>query len=177
MKDNKGITMATLIVTIIITVILMSVTIYGAFNWTKKAGDTKIYSALSFVYRRIVELEGLKEECNDGHIVLKNGINPDIFTSIPSISSGDFPRGVILPTNYDIYEIRENGLKKLGISEALVPRGMRIFYFKSKQSNIKDKIITNKGIMKKDNAGNTIVMVDYSDILNYFENSEKTVLY
>ena len=172
MKDNKGITMATLIVTIIITVILMSVTIYGAFNWTKKAGDNKIYSALSFVYRRIVELEGLKEECNDGHIVLKNGINTDIFTSIPSISSGDFPRGVILPTNYDIYEIR-----KLGISEALVPRGMRIFYFKSKQSNIKDKLITNKGIMKKDNAGNTIVMVDYSDILDYFENSEKTVLY
>ena len=31
--------------------------------------------------------------------------------------------------------------------------------------------------MKKDNAGNTIVMVDYSDILDYFENSEKTVLY
>ena len=45
MKDNKGITMATLIVTIIITVILMSVIIYGAFNWTKKAGDNKIYSA------------------------------------------------------------------------------------------------------------------------------------
>lgn len=177
MKSNKGITIITLVITLIIAVILMGVTIYGAFNWTKKAGDNKIYSTLSFVYRRIVELEGLKEECNDGHIVLKNGINPDIFTSIPSISSGDFPRGVILPTNYDIYEIRENGLKKLGISEALVARGMRIFYFKSKQSNIKDKIITNKGIMKKDNAGNTIVMVDYSDILNYFENSEKTVLY
>ena len=177
MKKRNGITMATLIITLIISVILMGVTVYGVFNWTKKAGDNKIYTALSFVYRRIVELEGLKEECNDGHIVLKNGINPDIFTSIPSISSGDFPRGVILPTNYDIYEIRENGLKKLGISEALVPRGMRIFYFKSKQSNIKDKLITNKGIMKKDNAGNTIVMVDYSDILDYFENSEKTVLY
>ena len=173
MKSNKGITIVTLVITLIIAVILMGVTIYGAFNWTKKAGDNKIYSTLSFVYRRIVDLEGIKEECNDGHIVLKNGINTDI----PSISSGDFPSGVVLPSNYDIYEIKENGLKKLGISESLVPRGMRIFYFKSRQANIKDKLITNKGIMKKDNSGNTVVLIDYSDILEYFENSEKTVLY
>ena len=177
MKSNKGITIVTLVITLIIAVILMGVTIYGAFNWTKKAGDNKIYSTLSFVYRRIVDLEGIKEECNDGHIVLKNGINTDIFTNIPSISSGDFPSGVVLPSNYDIYEIKENGLKKLGISESLVPRGMRIFYFKSRQVNIKDKLITNKGIMKKDNSGNTVVLIDYSDILKYFENSEKTVLY
>ena len=65
MKDKKGITMATLIVTLIITVVLMGVTIYGAFNWTKKAGDNKIYSALSFVYRRIVDLEVIKEESNE----------------------------------------------------------------------------------------------------------------
>ena len=65
MKDKKGITMATLIVTLIITVVLMGVTIYGAFNWTKKTGDNKIYSALSFVYRRIVDLEGIKEESNE----------------------------------------------------------------------------------------------------------------
>ena len=31
--------------------------------------------------------------------------------------------------------------------------------------------------MKKDNSGNTVVLIDYSDILKYFENSEKTVLY
>ena len=170
MKSNKGITIVTLVITLIIAVILMGVTIYGAFNWTKKAGDNKIY-------RRIVDLEGIKEECNDGHIVLKNGVNTDIFTNVPSISSGDFPSGVVLPSNYDIYEIKENGLKKLGISESLVPRGMRIFYFKSRQANIKDKLITNKGIMKKDNSGNTVVLIDYSDILKYFENSEKTVLY
>lgn len=113
----------------------------------------------------------------NGHIVLKNGINTDIFTALPSVSAGDFPEGVVLPPNYDIYEIKENGLKKLGISESLVPRGMRIFYFKSRQANIKDKLITNKGIMKKDNSGNTVVLIDYSDILEYFENSEKTVLY
>ena len=113
----------------------------------------------------------------NGHIVLKNGINTDIFTALPSISAGDFPAGVVLPSNYDIYEIKENGLKKLGISEALVPRGMRIFYFKSKSTSIKDKLITNKGVMKKNNAGNTIIMVDYSDIKDYMENSEKTVLF
>ena len=54
---------------------------------------------------------------------------------------------------------------------------MRIFYFKSKNSSIKDKLITNKGVMKKNNAGNTIIMVDYSDIMDYMENSEKTVLF
>jgi hypothetical protein len=113
----------------------------------------------------------------NGHIVLKNGINTDIFTALSSVSAGDFPAGVVLPPNYDIYEIKENGLKKLGISEALVPRGMRIFYFKSKNSSIKDKLITNKGVMKKNNAGNTIIMVDYSDIMDYMENSEKTVLF
>ena len=65
MKSNKGITIVTLVITLIIAVILMGVTIYGVFNWTKKAGDNKIYSALSFVYRRIVDLEGIKEESNE----------------------------------------------------------------------------------------------------------------
>ena len=74
MKKRDGITMATLIITLIISVILMGVTVYGVFNWTKKAGDSKIYSALSFVYRRLSDLEGIKEECREGHLVLKENL-------------------------------------------------------------------------------------------------------
>ena len=68
-------------------------------------------------------------------------------------------------------------LKNLGYQNLLSQGEWEIFYFKSRQANIKDKLITNKGINEKDNSGNTVVLIDYSDILEYFENSEKTVLY
>lgn len=189
MKKRNGITMATLVITLIISVILMGVTVYGVFNWTKKAGDSKIYSALSFVYRRLSDLEGIKEECRDGHLVLKESISDinskyqskfgsgfKLFKDIPNISSAGFPDGATIPSNYDIYELEGDSLEKIGISQALIPRGMRIFYLKSQQTNFKDKILTNKGIMKKDNSGNTVITIDYSDIAKIFENTDKTVL-
>lgn len=117
-KDQKGITMVALIVTIILLLILASVTTYVGTGYAKSSKDTALQSELEIVKHAVMEQYTQYQVTQDKTVLVGTMVSRNTVSNIAQ------KIGVTLVTipadrqNADFYRLSATDLEKIGIQKA-----------------------------------------------------------
>ena len=111
-KDNKGITLVTLVITIIVIVLIAGVTTYSGIDASKKARENKFKIELSIVQHAIEEVYYKYTISENENIFIGRKL-----TDLSEIST-DIRQQLISNTVGDYYELSQVQLKSIGVNNA-----------------------------------------------------------
>lgn len=157
MKNEKGITLVTLVITIVVLAIIASITITGGINAKKNVKDTKsavLEAEITQVQQIVLETDMKYKQTKNSNILLGKKITfNEAKTSLQEISSSLSLRG----ENYDdtsnqddeiyYYKIDSEILEKLGITGS--EQQYIINYSTGEVFNYKTKTTSNGGLLYK----------------------------
>lgn len=117
LKENKGITIVALVVTIVILLILASVTINGVIQGRDEAKENKLLSELSMVQHAVTQRYTKYELTKDRDVLVGTKIQTSTLENVPNTINWKVTQfDEINNPEREYYRVNKSDLVKLGLS-------------------------------------------------------------
>lgn len=117
LKENKGITIVALVVTIVVLLILASVTINGVIQGIDEAKENKLLSELSMVQHAVTQRYTKYELTKDRDVLVGTKIQTSTLENVPNTINWKVTQfDEINNPEREYYRVNKSDLVKLGLS-------------------------------------------------------------
>ncbi len=111
-KSEKGITIISLIITIIVLTIIAGVVIYMGITGAKEVNDSKLNTELQMVQHAVLEQYAKYKTTRDNAYLIGDKLEQSQVTQIAN------ELGIQLDSNKDYYKLNKAHLKEIGIKDS-----------------------------------------------------------